>query len=132
MAAAGRKPTTSPTEPEAEILRIITAQDGQISTARQVFDAVKAYRQAAPTTINKFLSIMVTKGYVEVIRPTRPFLYRATFKPAGARLALMRQTLQRVYGGDIQRLIADAIEIRSEIVATKSKTRAPKKTPTAA
>jgi predicted transcriptional regulator len=96
-----------PTDAELAILRILW--DRGPSTVRQVHDILAHERQAAYTTALKLLQIMIEKGLVERDESDRTHVYRARLSEETTQRQLVRDLLDRAFGGSPGKLVMQAL-----------------------
>jgi predicted transcriptional regulator len=96
-----------PTDAELAILRILW--DRGPSTVRQVHDVLAHERQAAYTTALKLLQIMTEKGLVERDERDRTHIYRARLSEETTQRQLVRDLLDRAFGGSSGKLVMQAL-----------------------
>jgi BlaI family transcriptional regulator, penicillinase repressor len=96
-----------PTDGELAILRILW--DRGPSTVRQVHDELARERQAAYTTALKLLQIMTEKGLVERDERDRTHIYRARLSEETTQRQLVRDLLDRAFGGSAGKLVMQAL-----------------------
>ena len=102
-----RSTTPRPTDAELAILRILW--DRGPSTVRQVHDILANERQAAYTTALKLLQIMTEKGLVERDERDRTHIYRARLSEETTQRQLVRDLLDRAFGGSSTKLVMQAL-----------------------
>ena len=102
-----RAPAPRPTDAELAILRILW--DRGPSTVRQVHDVLANERQAAYTTALKLLQIMIEKGLVERDERDRTHIYRARLSEETTQRQLVRDLLDRAFGGSSGKLVMQAL-----------------------
>jgi predicted transcriptional regulator len=102
-----RATTPRPTDGELAILRILW--DRGPSTVRQVHDVLAHERQAAYTTALKLLQIMTEKGLVERDERDRTHVYRARLSEETTQRQLVRDLLDRAFGGSSTKLVMQAL-----------------------
>ena len=102
-----RAPAPRPTDAELAILRILW--DRGPSTVRQVHDVLALERQAAYTTALKLLQIMTEKGLVERDERDRTHIYRARLSEETTQRQLVRDLLDRAFGGSSSKLVMQAL-----------------------
>ena len=74
--------------------------------AQQILDAVKP---TGYTTVLKMLQIMTDKGLVDRDESVRPQLYRPRASQQQTQRQLVRDLLQRAYGGSVKSLVMHAL-----------------------
>jgi predicted transcriptional regulator len=105
-----RTPVPRPTDAELAILRILW--DRGPSTVRQVHDVLAHERQAAYTTALKLLQIMTEKGLVERDERDRTHIYRAKLSEETTQRQLVRDLVDRAFGGSSMKLVMQALATR--------------------
>ena len=105
-----RSTAPKPTDAELAILRILW-QRGP-STVRQVHEILGRDRQAAYTTALKMLQIMTEKGLVERDERDRTHIYRARLSEEQTQRQLLRDLLDRAFGGSSSQLVMQALATR--------------------
>lgn len=124
-----RSSVPRPTDAELAILRVLWERGP--STVRQVHEALTRERQAAYTTSLKLLQIMTEKGLVERDERDRTHVYRARFGEEQTQRQLVRDLVDRAFGGSAMKLVLQALaakraspeelrEIRSAIEEAKA------------
>ena len=104
------RPTPRPTDAELAILRILWRRGP--STVRQVHDVLGLERQAAYTTALKLLQIMTEKGLVERDERDRTHIYRARLSEETTQRQLVRDLVDRAFGGSASKLVMQALATR--------------------
>jgi BlaI family transcriptional regulator, penicillinase repressor len=99
--------TPKPTDAELAILRILWERGP--STVRQVHELLARDRQAAYTTALKLLQIMTEKGLVERDERERTHVYRARLSEDQTQRQLVRDLLDRAFGGSASKLVMQAL-----------------------
>src|SRR3990170_5883454 len=99
-----------PTDAELAIRRILWERGP--STVRQVHDILANERQAAYTTALKLLQIMTEKGLVERDERDRTHIYRARLSEETTQRQLVRDLLDRAFGGSSTKLVMQALATR--------------------
>ena len=99
-----------PTDAELAILRILWERGP--STVRQVHEQLARDRQAAYTTALKLLQIMTEKGLVERDERERTHIYRAKLSEDQTQRQLVRDLLDRAFGGSASKLVMQALATR--------------------
>jgi predicted transcriptional regulator len=99
-----------PTDAELAILRILWERGP--STVRQVHDQLARDRSAAYTTALKLLQIMTEKGLVERDERERTHVYRAKLSEDQTQRQLVRDLLDRAFGGSAGKLVMQALATR--------------------
>ena len=110
MATVPRVPTPRPTDAELSILRVLWERGP--STVRQVHDVLGRERPTAYTTALKLLQIMTEKGLVERDERDRTHVYRARLTEEQTQRQLVRELLDRAFGGSAAKLVLQALASR--------------------
>jgi BlaI family penicillinase repressor len=110
MAHVSRTPSPRPTDAELAILRVLW--DRGPSTVRQVHDVLGRERPAAYTTALKLLQIMTEKGLVERDDRDRTHVYRARLSEEQTQRQLVRDLVDRAFGGSASKLVMQALASR--------------------
>ena len=105
-----RNPAPRPTDAELAILRILW--DRGPSTVRQVHEILGRERPAAYTTALKLLQIMIEKGLVERDERDRTHVYRARLSEETTQRQLVRDLVDRAFGGSSMKLVMQALATR--------------------
>jgi len=102
-----RRPTPRPTDAELSILRVLWERGP--STVRQVHDVLSANREFAYTTTLKLLQLMTEKGVAVREENGRVHLYRAAVAQEETQRHLIRDLVDRAFGGSPSRLVMQAL-----------------------
>jgi BlaI family transcriptional regulator, penicillinase repressor len=105
-----RSAASRPTDAELAILRILW--DRGPSTVRQVHEILAGDRPAAYTTALKLLQIMTEKGLVERDERDRTHIYRARLSEEVTQRQLVRDLVDRAFGGSSGKLVMQALATR--------------------
>ena len=127
-----RRPASRPTDAELDILRVLWARGP--STVRQVHDVLSANRDFAYTTTLKLLQLMTEKGVAVRAEEGRVHVYKAAAAREETQKHLVRDLLDRAFGGSASQLVMQALaarpasqeelrEIRRLLKAHEEKTR---------
>jgi predicted transcriptional regulator len=101
-----------PTDAELAILRVLWERGP--STVRVVYEAVSDARETGYTTTLKLMQIMADKGLVERDDNVRPQIYRPRHKQAQTQKHLLRDFIDRAYGGSVKALVMHALSNRKQ------------------
>jgi BlaI family penicillinase repressor len=104
MAKQGR---LRPTDAELAILRVLWRLGP--STVRQVQEALMRLQPTGYTTALKQLQIMAAKGLVDRDESQRSHVYRARLGEDVTQKQLVRDLMERAFGGSAQRLVMQAL-----------------------
>ena len=99
--------TPKPTDGELAILRVLWRRGP--STVREVQDEMGGEQVTGYTTVLKLMQIMTEKGLIERDDSVRPQLYRPRHKQAQTQKHLLRDFLDRAYGGSVKALVMHAL-----------------------
>ena len=102
--------TPRPTDAELAILRVLW--DLGPSTVRQVHDVLGRDRPTAYTTALKLLQIMAEKGLVTRDERERTHIYHARVGEEQTQRQLVRDLLDRAFGGSSSKLVMQALAAR--------------------
>ena len=105
MAAARKQP--KPTDAELAILCVLWRRGP--STVRQVHQEVCSDRPTGYTTVLKFMQIMADKGLVRRDESSRAHVYRAHVGREQTQRRLLREVLDKAFGGSAAQLVAQAL-----------------------
>jgi predicted transcriptional regulator len=99
-----------PTDAELAILRVLWERGP--STVRQVHEVLSRERPAAYTTALKLLQIMTDKGLVSRDERDRSHVYHARLTEAQTQRQLVRDLVDRAFGGSAAKLVMQALAAR--------------------
>jgi BlaI family penicillinase repressor len=102
--------TPRPTDAELAILRVLWAHGA--CTVRQVHEALSRERPSAYTTALKMLQIMTEKGLVRRDVTDRTHIYQARLSEEQTQRQLVRDLLDRAFGGSSSKLVMQALSAR--------------------
>ena len=97
-----------PTEFELAILRVLWRR--QLATVRQVLEDLQKERRLGYNTVLKTMLILLEKGLVLRDDAQRSHIYRAAVEERETQADLLRDLLQRAFGGSAKRLVMAAID----------------------
>ena len=97
-----------PTPAELEILRALWERGP--STVREVHESLR--RSTGYTTVLKLLQIMADKGLVTRDETARAHVYTARLPEAETQKQLVRDLLDRAFGGSASKLVMHALSAR--------------------
>jgi BlaI family transcriptional regulator, penicillinase repressor len=103
-------PTPRPTDGELAILRVLWRRGA--STVRQVHEELSQERPTAYTTALKLLQIMTEKGLVRRDESDRTHVYQARNSEEHTQRQLVRDLLDRAFGGSSSKLVMQALNAR--------------------
>ena len=99
-----------PTDAELAILRVLWEHGA--ATVRQVHEVLSRERPAAYTTALKMLQIMTEKGLVRRDETDRTHIYQARLSQEQTQRQLVRDLLDRAFGGSSSKLVMQALATR--------------------
>jgi predicted transcriptional regulator len=105
-----RPPSPTLTPQELAIMKVVWA-DGS-ATVRQVYEALRARRQVAYTTVLTMMNVLERKGHLRKRAEGRSFVYHPTRPRARVMRAMVRDFLDRVFGGSAEPLLTHLVEDR--------------------
>ncbi len=97
-----------PTQAELEILCVIWERE--TATVREIFEVINQRKPTIYTTVLKLLQIMDEKGLVERDRTNRAHVYRAKIKQSDTGKQMLRDVVQKVFGGSALKLVQQVLE----------------------
>ena len=106
----GKVNTPRPTDAELAILRVLWERGP--STVRQVHEVLGRERPTAYTTALKLLQIMTEKGLVWRDESERTHIYHARLTEEQTQRQLVRDLLERAFGGSASKLVMQALAAR--------------------
>ena len=96
-----------PTEAELSILRVLW-QEGPRSV-RDIHRVLNETKATGYTTVLKIIQIMTEKGLVERDETRRPQIYRPRYSQEHTQRQLLRDLVQRAFGGSVRALVMQAL-----------------------
>ena len=96
-----------PTKAELAILRVLWDQGPQ--SVRDIQRTLDEAKPTGYTTVLKTVQIMTDKGLVERDETVRPQIYRARYAQDQTQKQLLRDLIQRAYGGSVKALVMHAL-----------------------
>jgi predicted transcriptional regulator len=96
-----------PTDAELEILNVLWRRGP--STVREVYEEISLRRATGYTSVLKLVQIMAGKGLVEREERYRAHIYRAAAAQEETQRALVRDLVERAFGGSAARLVLHAL-----------------------
>jgi len=102
------KKVYKPTTAELEILAVIWERE--TATVREIFEVIGARKPTIYTTVLKTLQIMDEKGLVERDKTNRAHVYRARIKQSDTGKQILRDVMQKVFGGSALKLVQQVLE----------------------
>ncbi len=105
-----KKPTPKPTDGELAILGVLW-RNGP-STVRHVQEELDKTRPTGYTTALKLMQIMHEKGLISRNESARAHVYRAILQERQTQRRLVRDLLDRAFGGSPQQLVMRALQAK--------------------
>ena len=105
-----KRKAPNPTDAELAILQVLW-HSGPL-TVRQVYESLLKQRHMGYTTVLKMLQIMTEKGLVERDERDRTHIYRARLSEETTQRQLVRDLLDRAFGGSAGKLVMQALAAR--------------------
>ena len=96
-----------PTEAELGILRVLW--EGGPRSVRDIQRILNEARPTGYTTVLKLMQIMTEKGLVERDESQRPQIYRTRYSEEQTQRQLLRDLLDRAFGGSVKELVLQAL-----------------------
>jgi predicted transcriptional regulator len=96
-----------PTEAELGILRVLW--EGGPRSVRDIQRILNEARPTGYTTVLKLMQIMTDKGLVERDESQRPQIYRSRYSQEQTQRQLLRDLLDRAFGGSVKDLVLQAL-----------------------
>lgn len=104
-----------PTEAELSILRVLwESGPGSVRDIQRILNGI---RPTGYTTVLKTMQIMTEKGLVTRDESVRPQIYRAHYSQEQTQRQLLRDLLQRAFGGSVKTLVLQALSTRKSSAA---------------
>lgn len=107
MASTQPKPTAG----ELEILRVLW--DCGPRSVREIQRTLNEVKPTGYTTVLKLIQIMTDKGLVTRDEKQRPQIYRARYRREHTQRQLLRDLVQRAFGGSVKALVLQALSSRT-------------------
>jgi len=104
------KGTLRPTAGELEILRVLWKLGP--STVRDVHERIRTRRRTAYTTTLKMMQLMAEKGLLSRDDSSRTHVYSAALGEKKAQQGLVRDLLERAFGGSAEKLVVRALSAK--------------------
>ena len=99
-----------PTDAELTILQVLW--DKGPTTVREVYKILKNGKNVGYTTVLKLMQIMTEKGLVERDEDCRPQLYRPCLPREQTERQLIKDLVDRAFGGSARRLVMQALDVK--------------------
>lgn len=118
---AKKKAAPKPTETELELLQILWEQGP--STVREIHEAMDGDRGTGYTTTLKTLQKMTNKGHVRRDESKRSHVYHPTMEAEFTQGQLVRDLLQKAFGGSSTSLVMAALSEKKASAAELAEIR---------
>jgi BlaI family penicillinase repressor len=105
-----KKNPRRPTDAELTILQVLW--DRGPSTVRDVYKTLAGDRNIGYTTVLKLMQIMTDKELVKRDENCRPQLYRPCLPREQTERQLIKDLVDRAFGGSAKRLVTQALEVK--------------------
>jgi BlaI family transcriptional regulator, penicillinase repressor len=96
-----------PTQLELTILRVLWERGP--GSVREIQATLNDTKETGYTTVLKMLQIMTEKGLVERDETVRPQIYRAKYSQEQTQRQLLKDLVQRAFGGSVKALVMQAL-----------------------
>jgi BlaI family penicillinase repressor len=103
-----RRPSPTPTPQELEIMKVVWSRGN--ATVRDVYEALLEERKIAYTTVMTMMNVLEKKGHLRKKVEGRSFLYRPTRPRQKVVGSMVREFVERVFGGSAAPLLAHLVE----------------------
>jgi predicted transcriptional regulator len=98
------------TPQELEIMKVVWELGG--ATVRDVYERLRARRRIAYTTVLTMMNVLERKGHLKKRAERRSFRYQPARPRAEVVRAMVREFLDRMFGGSAQPLLVHLLEER--------------------
>ena len=105
-----KKTLPRPTDAELAILRVLWERGP--STVREVWEQLGHARSVGYTTVLKLMQIMADKGLVSRDQRRQTHVYSARNNEEQTQRQLLRDLLERAFGGSAQKLVLRALDAK--------------------
>jgi predicted transcriptional regulator len=95
---------------ELEIMKVVWSR--RSATVRDVYEELRARRGIAYTTVMTMMNILERKGHLKKRAEGRSFLYRPARPKRQVVGAMVREFLDRVFGGSAEPLLVQLVQDR--------------------
>ena len=103
-----RKKSPTLTPQELEIMKVVWARGP--STVRDVYEALLEERKIAYTTVMTMMNVLEKKGHLRKKAEGRSFLYQTTRSRQQVVGTMVREFVDRVFGGSAEPLLVHLVE----------------------
>jgi predicted transcriptional regulator len=105
-----RTPSATLTPQELEIMKVVWTKKS--ATVRDVYEEMRRRRRVAYTTVMTMMNVLERKGHLKKRPEGRSFLYQPTRPKRQVVGAMVREFLDRVFGGSAEPLLVHLLEDR--------------------
>jgi BlaI family transcriptional regulator, penicillinase repressor len=105
-----RKPSPTLTPSELELMKLVWSR-GQ-TTVRDVYEALREERRTAYTTVMTMMNVLERKGHLKKKAAGRSFVYRPSRPQRQVIGGMVREFVERVFGGSAEPLLVHLVEER--------------------
>ena len=106
--AMPRNPSRQPNDVELAILRVVW--DRKACTVRDVHETLQPQRKTGYTSTLKMMQVMCEKGLLKRDDSQRPQLYRPAIPEEQTQKKIVRDLVQKVFGGSARKLVMQAVQ----------------------
>lgn len=103
-----RRPSPTLTPHELEIMKVVWSRGH--TTVRDVYETLLEERKIAYTTVMTMMNVLEKKGHLRKKAQGRSFLYRPTRPQRQVVGSMVREFVQRVFGGSAAPLLAHLVD----------------------
>jgi len=103
-----RRPSPTLTPQELEIMKVVWSRGD--ATVRDVYEALLQERRIAYTTVMTMMNVLEKKGHLRKKVEGRSFLYRPTRPQQKVVGSMVREFVERVFGGSAAPLLAHLVD----------------------
>jgi len=104
------KPRATLAPQELEIMKVVWAR--RAATVRDVYEDLRARRRVAYTTVMTMMNILERKGHLKKRAEGRSFVYQPARPKRQVVGAMVREFLDRVFGGSAEPLLVQLVQDR--------------------
>jgi predicted transcriptional regulator len=104
------KPRATLAPQELEIMKVVWAR--RSATVRDVYEDLRARRRVAYTTVMTMMNILERKGHLRKRAEGRSFVYQPARPKRQVVGAMVREFLDRVFGGSAEPLLVQLVQDR--------------------
>ena len=105
-----RPPSRTLTPQELEIMKVVW--EAGSATVRDVYETLRARRRVAYTTVLTMMNVLERKGHLRKSAEGRSYRYQSARPRAQVLKGMVREFLDRVFGGKARPLLVQLIEDR--------------------